>query len=52
MEPRSWMRGLLASHGSAAMPTLFKQDSPKVKTLIDSFEYPERGPGQMWETLA
>jgi protoporphyrinogen oxidase len=23
-----------------------------VKTLIDKFHYPERGPGQMWETLA
>ena len=22
-----------------------------VKTLIDKFQYPERGPGQMWETL-
>jgi protoporphyrinogen oxidase len=25
---------------------------PKAKTLIDRFHYPERGPGQMWETLA
>jgi len=24
----------------------------EVKTLIDKFHYPERGPGQMWETLA
>ena len=23
-----------------------------IKTLIDSFDYPERGPGQMWETVA
>ncbi|MBV9341314.1 MAG: NAD(P)/FAD-dependent oxidoreductase [Acidobacteria bacterium] len=23
-----------------------------VKTLIDKFHYPERGPGQMWETMA
>lgn len=23
-----------------------------IKTLIDSFEYPEKGPGQMWETAA
>jgi protoporphyrinogen oxidase len=23
----------------------------KVKTLIDKFQYPERGPGQMWEML-
>ena len=26
--------------------------SSDVKTLIDRFQYPERGPGQMWETLA
>lgn len=31
---------------------LFPQKHPKVKTLIDRFHYPERGPGQMWETLA
>ncbi len=24
---------------------------PRVKTLIDKFQYPERGPGQMWEML-
>jgi protoporphyrinogen oxidase len=30
----------------------FKQKKPKVKTLIDQFRYPERGPGQMWETLS
>ncbi len=23
-----------------------------IKTLIDSFDYPEKGPGQMWETVA
>jgi protoporphyrinogen oxidase len=37
---------------TAVRNALFKQKSTKVKTLIDSFEYPERGPGQMWETLA
>ena len=30
---------------------LFPQKKPKVKTLINSFHYPERGPGQMWETM-
>jgi protoporphyrinogen oxidase len=37
---------------SAVRNALFPQNKPKVKTLIDKFEYPERGPGQMWETLA
>jgi protoporphyrinogen oxidase len=30
---------------------LFNQKKPHIKTLIDRFHYPERGPGQMWETL-
>ena len=33
------------------MPSYNRKRRP-VKTLIDSFNYPERGPGQMWETLA
>jgi protoporphyrinogen oxidase len=37
---------------TAVRNALFKPKTVKVKTLIDSFEYPERGPGQMWETLA
>ena len=37
---------------TAVRNALFKQDAPKVKSLIDRFQYPERGPGQMWETLA
>ncbi len=37
---------------TAVRNALFKQKTAKVKTLIDRFEYPERGPGQMWETLA
>ncbi len=36
---------------TAVRNALFKQKTPKVKTLIDSFQYPQRGPGQMWETL-
>lgn len=36
---------------TAVKNALFAQQRPKVKTLIDKFHYPERGPGQMWETL-
>ncbi len=36
---------------TAIRNALFAQQRPKVKTLIDKFHYPERGPGQMWETL-
>jgi protoporphyrinogen oxidase len=43
------IRGL--SLGSAIRGAIFKQRTPKLKTLIDSFQYPERGPGQMWETM-
>jgi protoporphyrinogen oxidase len=36
---------------AAVRNALFKPKKPHVKTLIDEFEYPERGPGQMWEML-
>ena len=36
---------------TAIRNALFKQQRTSVKTLINSFHYPERGPGQMWETL-
>jgi protoporphyrinogen oxidase len=36
---------------TAVRNALFPQNRPKVKTLIDKFHYPERGPGQMWERL-
>lgn len=39
---------LLTAVRNAILPS---QDG-NVKTLIDKFRYPERGPGQMWETLA
>ncbi|HEY5893330.1 MAG TPA: NAD(P)/FAD-dependent oxidoreductase [Chthoniobacterales bacterium] len=29
-----------------------KENGPVVKTLIDSFRYPRRGPGMMWEACA
>lgn len=44
------IRGL--SLTTAVRNALFKQQAGKVKTLIDRFQYPEHGPGQMWETLA
>jgi protoporphyrinogen oxidase len=37
---------------TAVRNALFKQKKAKIKTLINQFQYPERGPGQMWETLA
>jgi protoporphyrinogen oxidase len=36
---------------TAIRNALFKQKGTSVKTLINSFHYPERGPGQMWESL-
>jgi protoporphyrinogen oxidase len=36
---------------TAVRNALFPSKTPKAKTLIDRFHYPERGPGQMWETL-
>ena len=33
-----------------AIFTAFKKD-PTIKTLIDAFDYPRLGPGQMWETF-
>jgi protoporphyrinogen oxidase len=37
---------------SAVRHALFPGRGNHVKSLISSFHYPERGPGQMWETLA
>jgi protoporphyrinogen oxidase len=39
------------SLSTAIRNALFKQKRPQVKTLISSFHYPERGPGQMWEMM-
>ncbi len=36
---------------TAIRNALFKQQTTSVKTLINSFHYPERGPGQMWEMM-
>src|SRR5437763_345893 len=45
------------SLGSAIKNALFPRRQPKdsskvIKTLINSFKYPRRGPGMMWETCA
>ena len=45
------------SLGSAIKNALFPHRGPKdsskvIKTLINSFKYPRRGPGMMWETCA
>ena len=37
---------------SAIWGAIFHGRKSHVKSLISSFHYPERGPGQMWETLA
>jgi protoporphyrinogen oxidase len=39
------------SLATAVRNALVQQKSANVKTLIDRFRYPERGPGQMWEVL-
>src|SRR5690242_5619180 len=37
---------------TAVRNALLPSKTSDVKTLIEKFHYPERGPGQMWETLA
>ncbi len=36
---------------SAAKAAFFGNKGDKIKTLIDKFQYPRYGPGQMWETM-
>ena len=36
---------------SAAKAAFFGNKNNEIKTLIDSFNYPRYGPGQMWETM-
>jgi len=43
------IRGL--SLTTALRSALGQKKEPEAKTLIHEFRYPERGPGQMWETL-
>jgi protoporphyrinogen oxidase len=40
------------SLATALRNALYKPQKTKVKTLISSFHYPRRGPGQMWESMA
>src|SRR6476469_838833 len=37
---------------SAAKAAFFGNKGNKIKSLIDKFQYPRFGPGQMWETMA
>ena len=37
---------------SALLPKVNVAKKDVIKTLIDSFHYPKRGPGMMWETVA
>ena len=36
---------------SAAKAAFFGNKGNKIKSLIDKFQYPRYGPGQMWETM-
>jgi protoporphyrinogen oxidase len=40
------------SLGVALRNAFFRDQNTKIKNLIQQFQYPVRGPGQMWETLA
>ncbi len=42
---------LLSALRNAILPNALKNKGDVVKTLIDSFEYPRRGPGMMWERV-
>ncbi len=43
---------LISALKNAIITSKPKNKSNIIKTLIDSFEYPEKGPGMMWETAA
>jgi protoporphyrinogen oxidase len=43
---------LIATIKNAILATQAKDKSEVIKTLIDAFDYPEKGPGQMWEMVA
>jgi protoporphyrinogen oxidase len=40
------------SLGAAVKNAFFKPKKARIKSLIDTFHYPARGPGQMWQTMA
>jgi protoporphyrinogen oxidase len=43
---------LISTIKNALLTTQIKDKSDIIKTLIDAFDYPEKGPGQMWEMVA
>ena len=43
---------LLTAVKNALFPQRPSDSSTVIKTLIDAFDYPERGPGMMWERVA
>ncbi len=43
---------LISTIKNALLTTQIKNKSDIIKTLIDAFDYPEKGPGQMWEMVA
>lgn len=43
---------LIATIKNALLSAQTANKSEVIKTLIDAFDYPEKGPGQMWETVA
>ncbi len=43
---------LLTAVKSALLAGQAKNKEGVIKTLVDAFDYPERGPGMMWETVA
>jgi protoporphyrinogen oxidase len=42
---------LLTAVRNALIGSQAKNKGEVIKTLVDSFDYPERGPGMMWETV-
>ena len=42
--------GAFAGQGDLSTPTSLNKRSTKIKSLINEFQYPRLGPGQMWET--
>lgn len=43
---------LSALSHSLGLSKLFKKSQPKIKTLIEEFRYPRRGPGLLWSVAA
>ncbi len=43
---------LIATIRNALLASQVRQKGEVIKTLIDAFDYPEKGPGMMWELVA